>query len=109
MNDLELLECCQSVLDFLNDETEVSNFRECETMIRMDKVLSKNNFNTGGGMVPFMRWLSKEYNFEGPDKCDDLREYFSDGYKFTEDPAKTFLRLVIGEIRDKRLNEILKK
>ena len=110
MSDLDLLECCQSVLAFLYDEHEYAHFGLSETLCEMERVLSKNNFKPltyGTAMTCFMRWLSQEYNFDSPDIYDDGRSYFSDGFKFTEAPAKTFLKYVIREIRNKRLEELL--
>ena len=43
MDNLDLLECCQSVLNFIQDKDEVLiNFTESETMKEMDRVLVKN-------------------------------------------------------------------
>lgn len=112
MSDLDLLECCQVVLAFLCDEHEYAHFGLSETLGEMERVLSKNDFkdfksSVYGDMICFMRWLSHEYNFDSPDIYDDGRSYFADGFKFTEAPAKTFLKSVIIEIRNKRLEELL--
>ena len=109
MSDLDLLECCQAVLSFLCDKHEYAHFGLSETLGEMERVLSKNDFKSSvyGDMICFMRWLSHEYNFDSPDIYDDGRSYFSDGFKFPEAPAKTFLKSVIGEIRNKRLEELL--
>ena len=72
----------------------------------MNRVLSKNEFCTsvyGTNMVGFMRWLSNKYDFDSPDIYDDGRCYFSDGFKFTEAPAKTFLKVLIRELKLKEL------
>ena len=107
MNNLDLLECCQSVLNFIQDKDEgLINFTESETMKEMDRVLAKNDFESsvfGTNMMNFMRWLSNEYNFDSPDIYDDGRSYFSDGFKFPKAPAKTFLKAVIREIKLKEL------
>jgi hypothetical protein len=111
MDNLDLLECCQSVLNFIQDKDEVLinnviNFTESETMKEMDRVLVKNDFKSsvfGTNMMNFMRWLSNEYNFDSPDIYDDGRSYFSDGFKFPKAPAKTFLKAVIREIKIKEL------
>ena len=107
MDNLNLLECCQSVLNFIQDKDEVLiNFTESETMKEMDRVLVKNDFKSsvfGTNMMNFMRWLSNEYNFDSPDIYDDGRSYFSDGFKFPKAPAKTFLKAVIREIKIKEL------
>ncbi len=107
MSNLDLLECCQSVLNFIQDKDDgLINFTESETMKEMDRVLSKNDFKSsvfGTNMINFMRWLSNEYNFDSPDIYDDGRSYFSDGFKFPEAPAKTFLKAVIREIKLKEL------
>jgi hypothetical protein len=107
MDNLDLLECCQSVLNYLQDkDEELINFTESETMKEMDRVLVKNDFESsvfGTNMMNFMRWLSNEYNFDSPDIYDDGRSYFSDGFKFPKAPAKTFLKAVIREIKIKEL------
>lgn len=107
MDDKDLLDCCQSVLNFLQDKDEgLTNFTESKTMKEMDRVLSKNEFWSsvyGSNMTGFMKWLSHEYDFDSPDIYDDGRSYFSDGFKFSEAPAKTFLKVVIREIKLKEL------
>ena len=107
MNNLDLLECCQSVLNYLQDKDEgLINFTESETMKEMDRVLVKNDLKSsvfGTNMMNFMRWLSNEYNFDSPDIYDDGRSYFSDGFKFPKAPAKTFLKAIIREIKIKEL------
>ena len=106
MNDLDLLECCQSVLEFLCDKKPLLNFNDSVTLQRMDRILNKNKFysdSRGTNMVNFMRLLSDKYNFDSPDIYDDGRIYFSDGFKFSEAPAKTFLKVVIREIKFKKL------
>lgn len=100
----DLLECCQSVLAFLYDDHKYAHLGLSKTLLEMERVLSKNDFED---MISFMRWLSHEYNFDSPDIYDDLRSYFADGFKFPESPAKTFLKYVIGEIRNKRIEELL--
>lgn len=109
MSDLDLLECCQAVLNFTCDKNKYEHLGLSKTLGEMERVLSKNDFKSSvyGDMICFMRWLSHEYNFDSPDIYDDLRSYFSDGFKFPEAPAKTFLKYVIGEIRNKRLEELL--
>ena len=103
MDNLELLECCHVVLDFLDAKDEkLTNLGESKTYCEMNRVLSKNNLD----MINFMRWLSHEYNFDSPDIYDDGRSYFSDGFKFPEAPAKTYLKYVISEIRNKKLEEL---
>jgi hypothetical protein len=106
MSDLDLLECCQAVLSFLYDEHEYAHFGLSETLGEMERVLTKNDFESsvfGTNMMNFMRWLSNEYNFDSPDIYDDGRSYFSDGFKFSKAPAKTFLKAVIREIKLKEL------
>jgi hypothetical protein len=107
MDNLDLLECCQSVLNYLQDKDEgLINFTESETMKEMDRVLVKNDLKSsvfGTNMMNFMRWLSNEYNFDSPDIYDDGRSYFSDGFKFPKAPAKTFLKAIIREIKIKEL------
>ena len=39
--------------------------------------------------------------------CQAVLNFNCDGFKFPEAPAKTFLKSVIGEIRNKRLEELL--
>jgi hypothetical protein len=105
MENKDLLECCHAVFDFLNDADIPVNFNDCKTMKEMDRVLSKNDFNSsvhGTNMMCFFRWLSHEYDFESPDAYDDKRAFFSDG---AESRAKLLLRIVI---RDLNIDDLLK-
>ena len=106
MEDKDILECCQAVLAFLCDDHDYAHFDLSETMSEMDRVLEKNDFESsvyGTNMMNFMRWLSHEYDFKGPDEYDDGRAYFSDGHTYPESPAKLLLKAVI---RDIKLGEI---
>lgn len=101
MDRKDLLECCQVVLAFLNDEEISENLNDCKTMKEMDRVLSKNDFVSsvhGTNMMCFFRWLSHEYYFESP---DNGRAFFSDG---DESRAKLLLRIVI---RDLNIDDLL--
>lgn len=102
MEDKDILECCQAVLAFLCDDHEYAHFGLSETMAEMDRVLEKNDFESsvyGTNMMCFMRWLSHEYDFKGPDEYDDGRAYFSDGHTYPESPAKLLLKAVIRNIK----------
>ncbi len=102
MDRKDLLECCQTVLAFLNDEEIPEKLNDCKTMKEMDRVLSKNDFVSsvyGTNMMCFFRWLSNEYDFDGPDRYEDRRAYFSDGHTYPEAPAKLLLKAVIRDIK----------
>ena len=104
MDRKDLLECCEVVLAFLNDEEIPKNLNDCKTIKEMDRVLSKNDFVSsvhGTNMMCFFRWLSHEYDFESPDAYDDKRAFFSG----TESRAKLLLRIVI---RDLNIDDLLK-
>ena len=104
MDRKDLLECCQVVHAFLNDEEIPEKLNDCKTMKEMDRVLSKNDFVSsvyGTNMMCFFRWLSHEYDFESPDAYDDKRAFFSDG---VESRANLLLRIVI---RDLNIDDLL--
>ena len=106
MEDKDILECCQAVLAFLCEDHEYEHFGLIETLVEMERVLVKNDFESsvyGTNMMCFMRWLSHEYDFDSPDNYDDGRAYFSDGHTYPEAPAKLLLKTVI---RDIKLQEI---
>jgi hypothetical protein len=105
MDRKDLLECCHVVLDFLNDVDIPVNFNDCKTMKEMDRVLSKNDFNSsvhGTNMMCFFRWLTHEYGFESPDQYSTHKAFFSDNN--TESRAKLLLRVVI---RDLNIDDLL--
>ena len=119
MREEDILECCQAVLAFLCDDHEYAHFGLSVTMGEMDRVLSKNDFessvtkyttnmsytlsNGTNMMVNFMRWLSHEYDFDSPDNYDDGRAYFSDGHSYPVAPAKLLLKAVIRDIKLKEI------
>ena len=61
MTDTEILECGQSIYDFLLDDTDIQTnmpFMEMPSFKKMNDVLSKNNTD----MVPFTEFLNSKYN-----------------------------------------------
>ena len=90
MDNLELLECCHVVVDFLDTKDEkMINFGESKTYCEMNRVLSKNNLD----MINFMRWLSNEYNFDSPDIYDDGRRLFFRWFQIYGSTSKNFSKI----------------
>ena len=99
MTDYQVLECCESVLDFLNEDipmAEVSalGFRT-PCSVRMTALLNAHGFDS---MVEFTELLNKHYNL-GYKLQDDM------GYKtFFTNESRGFYKSII---RNLKINEVI--
>jgi hypothetical protein len=110
MTDLELLECTQSIYDFLLDDVVVNgpnrsfnSFMEIESFIKMNETLIKYNFCKGSGvsdMVGFTSMLNNEFEIYDDDifkerMANDPKSFFS------TTKSHEFYKIILRELKIK--------
>lgn len=102
MTDLEILECCQSVLDFLEEDPSEEEFEQhgfnTPMNSKMDKVLRDHGYTQPGlmhtmPMVAFCMELNQEYKIHDRLWDKEPREFFS------TIKSRNFLKQIMRELK----------
>lgn len=102
MKDEEILECCQSVYDFLTDditEKEIKKYTSFHHIPKYDNMIKTINKYNLGDMISFTKMLNHQYMGSGLMLWEDsAREFFG------TERGKNFYRLILRDLKLKQLN-----
>ena len=99
MLDKDLLECCQSILNFLCDDTSYNSFPTPKQKI-MDEVLTRNGWGKGNGdMVGFTEYLNNlfQMGYQIKDESGSCRPFFS------SEQSRNFYKHFVRKLKLKQL------
>jgi hypothetical protein len=105
MTDLELLECTQSVYDFLIDDTDIrlnksfSSFNEIPVFKKMNEVLVKYDFGSDvADMILFTNFLNSKYGIYDVDVFGERMKNDPKSF-FSSTKSHDFYRTILRDLK----------